>query len=213
MSIGSCGTATLLCVRTRVVCGLVTSSKQIEMRSLCVFCGSNLGARDTYRAAAEGVGRELASRGLRLVYGGTSVGLMGAMADASLAAGGKVVGVLARVVADREIAHPGLTECHLVDSMHERKAKMADLADAFLALPGGYGTLDEMFETLTWSQLGLQRKPCAFLNVAGYFDPLFRFLDAAVKERFVRPEHRAIALTGTDAVALLDSLAAWHSDG
>jgi uncharacterized protein (TIGR00730 family) len=136
---------------------------------------------------------------------------MGAMADASLASGGEVVGVLARVVADREIAHPGLTESHIVDSMHERKAKMADLADAFLALPGGFGTLDEMFETLTWSQLGLQNKPCAFLNVAGYFDPLFHFLDRAVQEGFVRPEHRAIALTGTEAGPLLDALGRWRT--
>src|SRR6266508_2609014 len=179
------------------------------MRSVCVFCGSNLGARPPYRAAAEAVGRELAGRGLQLVYGGTSVGLMGAMADAALAAGGEVVGVLARVVADREIAHPRLTQSYLVDSMHERKAKMADLADAFLALPGGFGTLDEMFETLTWCQLGLQHKPCAFLNVEAYFDPLFHFLDRAVQEGFVRPEHRAIALTGTDAGPLLDGLTRW----
>ncbi|MGC8760136.1 MAG: TIGR00730 family Rossman fold protein [Bryobacteraceae bacterium] len=176
------------------------------MRSICVFCGSSSRAREVYLEAARRTGREIARRGLRLVYGGAGVGLMGALADAALEAGGEVVGVIPQALVEREVAHSRLTEQHVVESMHDRKALMSELADAFLALPGGLGTLDELFETLTWAQLGLHRKPVALLNVEGYFDDLLRFCDRAAAEGFLHPAHRNMILAGADAGALLDAM-------
>ncbi|MCS7042998.1 MAG: TIGR00730 family Rossman fold protein [Bryobacteraceae bacterium] len=176
------------------------------MKSVCVFCGSSSRAKDVYFEAARQAGREMARRGLRLVYGGAGVGLMGALADAALEAGGEAVGVIPQALVDREVAHPRLTALHVVESMHDRKAMMSGLADAFLALPGGLGTLDELFETLTWGQLGLHRKPVALLNVEGYFDHLLRFCDRAVEDGFLHPAHRRMILSGTDLGALLDAM-------
>jgi uncharacterized protein (TIGR00730 family) len=176
------------------------------VKRLCIFCGSSPGARPAYRAAAEGLGTLLAQRGIGLVYGGASVGLMGAVADAALAAGGEVVGVLPRSLARKELAHERLTELRLVDSMHERKAQMAELSDGFVALPGGVGTLEELFEILTWAQLGLHAKPCALLDTAGYFEPLLAVLDRAVDERFLRPPHRAMLLVDEAPERLLDAM-------
>jgi uncharacterized protein (TIGR00730 family) len=174
------------------------------MRSVCVFCGSNRGEGTGYLKAAAGLGRTLAERKLRLVYGGAAVGLMGALADAALAAGGIVVGVIPEALVQREIAHSGLSEFHPVASMHARKARMADLADAFIALPGGAGTLEEFFEIWTWAQLGHHRKPVGLLNVDGFFDLLLPFLDHQRQERFMRQEHRDMLLTDTNAARLLD---------
>jgi len=173
------------------------------MQSVCVFCGSNPGARHVYAEAARALGRMLAERGLRLVYGGAAVGLMGTLADAALAAGGNVVGVIPGVLVAREIAHAGLTEIRVVDSMHERKSVMAELSDGFIALPGGAGTLEELFEVWTWSQLGLHRKPVGLLNVEGYFDALIAFLDHQTNERFMRREHRDMLLVDADPALLL----------
>lgn len=177
------------------------------LRRLCVFCGSSFGARPEYGAAAQTVGRLLADRRIGLVYGGANVGLMGILADSCLASGGEVTGVIPQALVDREIAHRGLTELHTVSTMHERKALMADLADGFLALPGGYGTWDEFCEALTWSQLGLQRKACALLNIQGYYDPLLALADRGVDEGFLRPAHRAMLLAGQEPGELLDRLA------
>ena len=149
------------------------------MKNLGVFCGSHSGRGEVYRSAAAGFAREVARRGLTIVYGGGNVGLMGVVADAALAAGGRVIGVLPRFLQERELGHAALTELHLVDSMHERKAKMAELSDAFVALPGGLGTLEELFEAWTWMQLGLQHKPCGLLAVGLFFDPLLGFLEGA----------------------------------
>jgi uncharacterized protein (TIGR00730 family) len=179
------------------------------MRSVCVFCGSSPGADPIYREAAVALGREVAGRGLRLVYGGGNVGLMGIVADAALAAGGEVIGIIPRALAAREVAHRGLTELVVVETMHDRKARMADLADAFVALPGGYGTFEEFCEVLTWTQLGVHAKPCGVLNVNGYYDPLLALFDRAVADRFLRPENRALVLTDTTAAGLLDALATW----
>ncbi len=176
------------------------------MKRVCVFCGSSPGARPAYRATAERFGALLATRGIGLVYGGASVGLMGAVADAALAAGGDVVGVLPRALATKELSHGDLTELRLVDSMHERKAQMAELSDGFVALPGGVGTLEELFEILTWAQLGLHAKPCALLDADGYFASLLAFLDHAVAERFVRPQHRAMLLVDDAPERLLDAM-------
>jgi len=174
------------------------------MKSVCVFCGSNAGAGTGYLQAARHLGGILGERKLRLVYGGAAVGLMGALADAALAAGGVVVGVIPEALVQREIAHTGLTELHPVASMHERKARMADLADSFIALPGGAGTLEEFFEIWTWGQLGHHRKPVGLLNVDGFFDSMLAFLDHQRRERFMRQEHRDMLLTDTDAARLLD---------
>jgi len=179
----------------------------LGLRSVCVFCGSNLGARPAYEAAARALGAEIARRGLQLVYGGASVGLMGALADSALQAGGRVVGVIPTALIEREIAHGGLSERHVVRSMHERKAKMADLADGFAALPGGAGTLEEAFEVWTWGQLGLHDKPLGFLDTEAFFQPLIAFLDHQTAERFMRPEHRAMLLVEAEPAALLDRLA------
>lgn len=178
------------------------------IESLCVFCGSSPGRHPAYRAAAQAVGTLLAQRRLTLVYGGGNVGLMGVVADACLAAGGRVIGVIPRALAELEVAHNGLTEMHVVTSMHERKARMADLADAFLALPGGFGTWDEFCEALTWSQLALQSKACAVLNVEGYYDAFLALADRAEQDGFLRPEHRQLLLADTDPTRLLDRLQA-----
>jgi uncharacterized protein (TIGR00730 family) len=178
------------------------------MRRVCVFCGSRAGHRPAYAAAAAALGEAIARRGLGLVYGGASVGLMGTVADAALAAGGEVIGVLPEGLARREIAHAGLAELHVVDSMHARKTMMADASDAFVALPGGLGTLEEVFEVWTWSQLGIHAKPVGFLDVEGYFAGLFDFLDRSVAEGFVTAPHRALALRAEEPDRLLDRLAA-----
>lgn len=180
-----------------------------RIERVCVFCGSNPGARPVYAEAARALGRTLAERGMGLVYGGARVGLMGAVADTVLAAGGEAIGVIPHALVAREVAHTGLTELHVVNSMHERKALMADLAGAFIALPGGYGTLDELCEILTWSQLGLHPKPVGLLNVEGYFDPLLALFDRAVEEGFLPAPHRGLALADTDAARLLDRFAAY----
>jgi uncharacterized protein (TIGR00730 family) len=181
------------------------------MRRICVFCGSAAGARPAYRDAARGLGRELAKRGLGLVYGGGSVGLMGVLANTVLAEGGEVVGVIPGPLATRELAHRGLTELMVVGSMHERKATMARLSDGFVALPGGLGTFEETLEVLTWAQLGIHRKPVGVLNVEGYWDGLERMLAHAVREGFVRAEYASLLLVGRSAAELLDRFAAWHA--
>jgi uncharacterized protein (TIGR00730 family) len=178
----------------------------VTLRRVCVFCGSSLGFQPAYAQAADELGQLLAQRGIELVYGGGKVGLMGRIADACLKAGGRVTGVVPRQLVAKEIAHSGLSELHIVESMHERKAMMADLADAFIAMPGGYGTWEEFCEVLTWSQLGLQRKACALLNVSGYYDPLLAMADRAVQEGFVRDVHRELLLSDTDPRRLLDHL-------
>ena len=177
------------------------------MRRVCVFCGSRAGRRPAYGAAAAALGKAIARRGLGLVYGGASVGLMGTVADAALAAGGEVIGVLPEGLARREIAHAGLAELHVVDSMHARKTMMADSSNAFVALPGGLGTLEEVFEVWTWSQLGIHAKPVGFLDVEGYFEGLFDFLDGSVAEGFVSAAHRGLALREEDPDRLLARLA------
>jgi uncharacterized protein (TIGR00730 family) len=179
------------------------------VRTICVFCGSNPGARPEYQTVVGELGRGLAGRGLRVVYGGAAVGAMGALADAAMEAGGEVIGVIPRALVDAEIAHAGLTDLRVVDSMHERKATMAELADGFIALPGGLGTLDELAEVTTWAQLGLHAKPIGLLDPLGYFDLLLRFLDHAVDERFLRPEHRTLLLRERAVEPLLDAMAAW----
>jgi len=176
------------------------------MNKICLFCGSSQGVRSGYLDLARDFGTALASRGLDLVYGGARTGLMGAAADAALASGGRVIGVIPQSLADMEVAHAGLTELHLVNSMHERKALMADLSDGFAALPGGLGTLDEWFEIWTWAQLGFHHKPIGLLNFEGFFDPLLAFLDHLVAEGFVRPEHRAMAVVEREVGALLGRL-------
>jgi len=178
------------------------------LRSICVFCGSADGVSDLYVEATRALAGEAVRRNIRIVYGGATVGLMGALADCALAAGGEVVGVIPRALVDREIAHRGLTELHVVDTMHERKAMMADLADAFVALPGGLGTFEELFEIWTWGYLGLHSKSYGLLNVDGYYDPLIQFLDHARDEGFVRPMQRDMLNVSTDPAALLDTLAA-----
>jgi uncharacterized protein (TIGR00730 family) len=177
------------------------------MRSVCVFCGSNSGTGVAYADAARSLARAIARRRLALVYGGGSIGLMGILADAALEAGGNVIGVTPRRLVEREVAHGGLTELRVVETMHERKALMADLSDAFVSLPGGLGTLDETFEMLTWIQLGYHRKPCALLEVNGYFEQLTAFLDHAVEQRFLTAEHRAMLIIERDPEAVLDRLA------
>lgn len=175
------------------------------MRSLCVYCGSSPGRDPAYVNAAKALGRELAARDIALVYGGASVGIMGALADAVLQAGGRATGVIPRALALKELAHPGLDEQHVVESMHERKALMVELADGFIALPGGWGTLEELFEVLTWAQLGFHRKPCGLLNVNGYFDSLYQFLEHAIAEGFVRSEYRRLLVLEDDAGRLLQA--------
>ena len=174
-----------------------------EIRRLAIFCGSNPGARSDYVEAARSLGRLLAQRGIGIVYGGSNVGLMAALADAMMDELGDIIGVIPRMLVEREVANTALTDLRIVESMHQRKALMAELADGFVALPGGVGTLEEFFETWTWGQLGMHTKPCGLLNVAGYFDPLLEFLDHAVAERFVRDVHRAMVVVESDPAALL----------
>ena len=174
------------------------------MNRVCVYCGSNPGRVPEYVAAAERLGGLLAERGIGLVYGGSSLGVMGAVANAALAGGAEVIGVIPSALATREVAHARLSELVVVESMHERKAKMAELSDAFVALPGGWGTMEEIFEALTWAQLGLHRKPCGLLNVAGYFDHLENFLQHAMGEAFVRAEYKPMMMVEEDPEKLLE---------
>jgi uncharacterized protein (TIGR00730 family) len=183
------------------------------LSSLCVFCGSNGGADPAYLDAAARTGRALAQRGVRLVYGGGKVGMMGAIADAALEAGGEVVGVIPQQIFDLEIGHEGVSDLRVVGSMHERKALMADLADAFVALPGGIGTFEELFEVFTWAQLGLHRKPLGLLDVAGYYAPLEAMLDHAVEQRFLRPQTRAMLVRDDSLDALLERFEHWEPPG
>jgi uncharacterized protein (TIGR00730 family) len=179
------------------------------MKRLCVFAGSSAGRRESFRTAARELARAAVDRGYAIVYGGGRVGLMGILADAALAAGGEVYGVIPRALATKELAHVGLTRLDVVESMHERKARMAELSSCFVALPGGAGTLEEMFEVYTWAQLGLHRKPCGVLDVDGYWEDLSRQLDRAVDEGFLRLEHRRMLLAETDSERLLDLLEAY----
>lgn len=176
------------------------------MRRVCVFLGSNAGHHPRYAQAAAAFGAQLASEGIGLVYGGASVGLMGLLADAALAAGGEVIGVIPQRLVDKEIAHAGLTQLHVVESMHARKALMAELADGFVALPGGIGTLEELFEVWTWAQLGSHGKPCALLDIGGYFAGLLAFVDHVVEEGFMQPAHRDMLLVAEDPAVLLARL-------
>jgi uncharacterized protein (TIGR00730 family) len=180
------------------------------VKRICVFCGSSVGKDAVFREAAVELGAVLVSRGLGLVYGAGNIGLMGILADAVLERGGSVIGVIPRALVDKEVAHMHLTDLRVVHSMHERKALMAELADGFMALPGGYGTLEEFCEILTWLQLGLHQKPCGLLNVAGFYDPFLAQLDQAVKAGFVRPTHRGLFLTRDHAPALLDAMDDWR---
>lgn len=175
-------------------------------RRVCVFCGSSSGIRPAYTSAARSVGRCLAANRIGIVYGGGRTGLMGAMADAAMEAGGDVIGVIPGHLRQREVAHEGLTELRVVGSMHERKAMMAELADAFLALPGGFGTFEEFCEIITWTQLGLHRKPCGILNVEGYYDHLLALFDHAVAEQFLKAAHRSIVISGEDPEGLIGLL-------
>lgn len=176
------------------------------VRRICVFCGSSYGNRLEYAGAATAVGEALALRGIGLVYGGARVGLMGCVAQAALEAGGEVIGVIPEAMVAREIAHTGVADLRVVHSMHERKALMAELSDAFLAMPGGMGTLEELCEVLTWAQLGLHRKPCGVLNVAGYYDPLLALFDHAVAEGFLKPVYREMVLSNADPDGLIAEL-------
>ena len=180
------------------------------MKRVCVFAGSSAGAQPEYGVAAQALGHALGERGLGVVYGGARVGLMGVMADAALAAGGDVIGVIPSALVAKEIAHRGLTDLRVVESMHERKALMADLSDAFIALPGGWGTLEEFFEVLTWGQLGLHHKPCGLLNAHGYFDRLLSFLDHTVEQGFVRREYRSMIAVADSPGTLVDMLASYR---
>jgi hypothetical protein len=187
------------------------------MHRICIFCGSRAGHRPDYRAAAETLGRLLAERNLELVYGGGNIGLMGAVADACMAAGGAVVGVIPESLVGREVAgqaveHVGITRLEVVDSMHTRKARMAELADGFIALPGGFGTFEELFEILTWAQLGFHQKPVGLLDVAGYYGPLLALCDQAVTEGFLSAQSRALLLAHTEPVGLLDTLAGYRPE-
>ena len=179
----------------------------ISLKRICVFCGSSDGVQPAYREAAAAFGRLCAERGIEIVYGGGRVGLMGTLADAALQAGGRVVGVIPQSLMDKELGHGGCTELHVVNSMHQRKAVMADLADAFVALPGGIGTFEELFEVWTWSQLGLHAKPCGLLNVAGFYDRLLAFLEQVAAVGFMRTEHLGMLAATNDAVELLHRLA------
>jgi uncharacterized protein (TIGR00730 family) len=176
------------------------------IKRICIFCGANAGGRAEYAEVAGELGRTMARLGLEIVYGGSSVGLMPVLANAALQAGGRVIGVIPALLVERELAHQGLTDLRIVGSMHERKATMAELADAFVAMPGGLGTLDEIFEMLTWSQLGLHAKPCAFLNVASYYTKLLEFLEHARRAGFIRDEHHARILAAEDIESLLVKL-------
>lgn len=180
------------------------------MKRLCVFCGSNKGARPVYTAAAKALGQAFVKRNIGLVYGGGNVGLMGVIADEILAQGGEAIGVIPHSLVRREVSHQSLTAQHVVGTMHERKALMAELSDGFIAMPGGMGTFDEFCEILTWAQLGIHQKPCGILNVENYFTPLLTMFDHAVTEGFLRDAHRALVLEATEPDDLLDALAAYR---
>ena len=185
------------------------------MKSICVYCGSNAGNKPAYTERAIALGDRIAKEGMRLVYGGGNVGLMGTVADAVLAAGGEVIGVIPEQLVNWEVAHKGVTTLEVVANMHERKKRMFDLSDGFVALPGGFGTLDEMFEMLTWRQLGIGDKPCAFLDVEGFYTPLMGMIDRMVEERFLHPEQRADLWHGDDLDAMIGWMRAYtpaHAD-
>lgn len=182
----------------------------MPIQSICVFCGASPGTNPLYRQTAEALGRLLAERGIRLIYGGGAVGLMGVVADAALSAGGEVIGIIPQSLERAEIGHRGLTRLEVVDTMHTRKARMAELADAFIALPGGLGTLEELFEVWTWGQLGYHAKPLGLLEVNGFYRKLGDFLDHLVSERFVRPAHRDMLQIADTPAALLEALRAWQ---
>lgn len=179
------------------------------MKRICVYCGSSPGERADYRSAATSLAAELVARDLELVYGGSSKGIMGVLADAVLEHGGRVCGVMPHAMVRKEIAHDGLTEMHVTETMHERKAMMAERADGFVALPGGFGTLEEIIEVLTWGQLGFHGKPCGLLNIAGYYDHLCDFMAHAEHEGFLKPAHRSMLLIARDAAVLLDAFASY----
>jgi uncharacterized protein (TIGR00730 family) len=180
------------------------------MRRLCVFCGSSEGRDPAYRQAARALGETLAANGIGLVYGGAAVGLMGALADAALGAGGEVSGVMPRALVEKEIAHNRLSDLRVVGSMHERKALMAELSDGFVALPGGIGTFEELFEMWTWAQLGHHTKPCALLNVRGFYDGLIAFLDQVAERGFIKGAHRAMLIVGQEPMELIERLRAYE---
>ena len=181
------------------------------MKNICVYCGSRPGRLEAYADAAQAMAHAMVARDLGLVYGGASIGIMGMVADAVLQLGGRVVGVIPEALARKEVAHSGLTELHITQSMHERKTLMAELSDGFVALPGGIGTFEEIFEVWTWAQLGIHDKPCGLLNVAGYYDALTTFLDHASQEQFLSPAHRALLIVEQDPGALLDRFASYQS--
>lgn len=183
-----------------------------QPKSICVYCGSSSGNQPEYAAQARAFGAEMARRGIALVYGGGKVGLMGTVADAVLAGGGRVIGVIPRQLVELEVAHPGLTELHVVETMHQRKTRMYELSDAFVALPGGFGTMDEMFEMLTWAQLGLHRYPCAFLDVRDYYRSLSTLMGHMVDEGFVRPGQRDSVWFGDSTPALFDWMESYEGD-
>jgi uncharacterized protein (TIGR00730 family) len=187
----------------------VSSEQSASLKSVAVYCGSNPGTDLAFGRAAASLGRMLAARGIRLVYGGGRVGLMGAVADAVLDQGGEAYGVITRALEAKEIAHPALSALRVVETMHERKDAMADASDAFVMLPGGFGTFDEFFEVLTWTQLGIHVKPCGILDVAGFYDPLRAMIDRAVTAGFVHPAHRDMVVIDEDPGRLLDRLADW----
>lgn len=179
------------------------------MNRLAVYCGSSPGGDPAYAVAAQSLGKEMAARGIGLVFGGGRVGLMGVIADAVLDAGGEVIGVIPAALEEKELAHRGCTALHVVSTMHERKALMADFAKGFIAMPGGFGTLEEIFEMLTWGQLGYHTRPCGFLNISGFYDRLFEFLDHCVARRFVTPVHRDMIIAADDPARLLDGMQAF----
>ena len=181
----------------------------VKLTSICVYCGSNTGSQPIHADVAATVGRSLAELGIRVVYGGGQVGLMGIVADAAMAAGGEVIGIIPAALDRREVAHTGLTELHIVETMHERKAMMAELSDAFLTLPGGLGTLEELFETLTWNQLGIHRKPVGLINVDGFFHPLLAMLDQFVARGFLRQEHRELLLESESLPEMIAQMERW----
>ena len=194
-------------------CPDAAASLRPRPRRICVFCGSSLGARDDYRTAAVELADELSRRKIDLVYGGARVGLMGILADRMLEAGAHVIGVMPAALEARELAHTGLSELHIVDSMHERKQMMADLADAFIALPGGFGTFEELFETITWAQLGIHAKPCGLLNTCDYYAKLLAFLDHCAEEEFIRTAYQETLFAEPTPPALLERLVATDPTG
>ena len=183
------------------------------MKNMCVYCGSSPGRLDVYAEGARALARALVTRDLGLVYGGASIGLMGLIADSVLAMGGRAVGVIPHALAQKEVAHKGLTELHITQSMHERKTLMAELSDGFIAMPGGIGTFEEIFEVWTWAQLGIHAKPCGLLNVGGYYDALTTFLDHATAEQFLKPPHRSLLVVESGPDALLDRFASYQAPG